>query len=188
MSNDVHIKGGRELLELLQSMPAKFERNIMRAALRAGANVVKAEAKAGVPVQHGDLRRSVRVSVRTKGQTIIASVKAGSEKAWYWRFVEYGTGPHWISVREGDRPWRNTRRGAKAFSIRTLNRMAERGSLKIGENFVGSSVSHPGARAKPFMRPALDTKARAAVAAAVATVKARLANAGANLPAELLDE
>jgi HK97 gp10 family phage protein len=188
VSNDVQIKGGRELLAALQSLPGKIERNIMRTALREGAKVLKAEAQTHVPVRHGDLRRSVRVKVRTKGSTIIASVTAGNEKAWYWRFVEYGTGPHWISVREGDRPWRNTRRGPKAFSIRTINRMAQRGSLKIGENFVGSSVAHPGAKATPFMRPALDTKARAAIAAAVATVKRRLTKEGINLPAGADDE
>ena len=44
-----------------------------------------------------------------------------------------------------------------------MNKMLKRGSLKIGENFVGPVVMHPGHAAKPFLRPALDQKAEEAV-------------------------
>ncbi|MTV59152.1 hypothetical protein GM547_13990, partial [Streptococcus pneumoniae] len=54
MSN-VHIKGGAELNKFLQQLPAKIEQSVLRGALRAGANVVMAEAKANVPVDSGQL-------------------------------------------------------------------------------------------------------------------------------------
>jgi HK97 gp10 family phage protein len=154
---DEIIKGGRELAEFLAQLPAKIEKNIMRAALRAGANEFKAEAKANVPVDDGDLRDSIRVSTRSKGGTVYASVKAGNKKAWYWHFVEFGTQPHIIKAKKA-------------------------GSLQFGGTFA-KSVMHPGAKPKPFMRPALDAKSGAAVAAVAAKVRERLTKEGINVPA-----
>lgn len=73
-----------------------------------------------------------------------------------------------------------TRHGKKTYSIGTLNKMAHRGSLKIGENFVGESVHHPGAQPKPFMRPAIDEKQGEAIRAVGEQIRKRLTKEGIN--------
>lgn len=156
-ANEEMIVGGRQLNDFLQQLAPRVEKNIMRAALRAGANVLKAEAKHEVPVDEGDLLASIRVSVKSKGGTIYASVKAGGKKAPHWHLVEFGTHPHKIKPKK-----------AHALTI---------GGMVVGE------VHHPGARAKPFMRPALDAKSTEAIAAVVAKIRERLTKEGINVPA-----
>lgn len=159
--SDETIIGGRELDAFLQLLPAKVEKNIMRAALRAGANEFKAEAKVNVPVDDGDLKRSIRVTTRTKSGTVYASVKAGGKKAPHWHFVEFGTKPHKIAPK-----------GA--------------GGLLIGGHVVGA-VNHPGAKPKPFFRPALDSKSGQAITAVGAKIRERLTKEGINAPAPETD-
>ncbi|BBB65910.1 hypothetical protein UNDYM_1657 [Undibacterium sp. YM2] len=154
MAAFTNIKGGDELQKFLDQLPAKIEANIMRSSLRAGAKVILDAAKENVPVEHGDLRASLRISTRSKRGVVTATVKAGSKKAFYWRFVEFGTAAHGIKPK-------------KAASLLFGNVFAE-------------SVLHPGARAKPYMRPALDTQAGAAIQAVGEAIKKRLTKQGIN--------
>jgi HK97 gp10 family phage protein len=154
--SDVVIKGGKELHDFLQQLPVKMEKNIMRSALRAGAKVIADEAKANVPVKDGDLRDSIRVSTRAKRGQVTASAKAGNKKAFYWHFVEFGTAAHTIKAKNGKSLFFN------------------------GSNV--RSVRHPGARAKPFMRPALDSKSTEAIRAVGAQIGKRLNKLGLNAP------
>lgn len=177
MTELVHVKGLKELNKFLQDLPVKIEQNILGGALRAGGKVIEQEAKRQLQsngsVISAQLRDSIRVSVRKRRGKVRATIKAqGDKNEAIW--VEYGTAAHWITVKKEARPGRITRRGYRKVSIRTVNRMAKTGSLKIGTNFVGASVAHPGARAKPYMRPALDGKAREAVIAAAEYIKKRL--------------
>lgn len=160
--NEFGIKGGQELAAFLDQLPDKLVRNVLRGGLRAGAREIAKEAKAGIHSISGELARGVKVATATvKGQAR-AYVRLRGKAAYIGRFVEYGTAPHIIRAK-----------GAKA-SIRTLNEMDARGSLVIGGRFVGSVVRHPGAKAKPFLRPALDRKAAAAVNAAGEYIARRL--------------
>ena len=177
MSELMHVKGLKELNKFLQDLPAKIEQNILGGALRAAGKVIEQEAKRQLEsngsVIRAQLRDSIRVRVRKRRGKVRATIKAqGDKNEAIW--VEYGTAAHWITVKQHARPGRITRRGYRTFSIRMINKMAKRGSLKIGTNFVGASVSHPGARAKPYMRPALDGKARDSVIAAAEYIKKRL--------------
>lgn len=169
MATITKFKGGKELQDYLNKLPAKIERNVMRSALLQGANVIKEAAKAELvkngSVVSGDLSKSIRASTRSRRGQVTATLKAGDEKAFYAHMVEFGTAPHWISVDMAARPSRMTRRGKKAFSVSTLNNMSKAGSLVIGKNFVGQSVEHHGAKAKPFMRPALDANVDEAILA-----------------------
>jgi len=142
---------------MLKSLPAKIERNIMRAALRAGAAEFRTAAKANVPVESGALRRSIKVSTGTKNGRVTARLKVGGKLAPHAHLVEYGTKPHTITAPQG-------------------------GGLTVGGNVV-SSVDHPGARPHPFMRPAFDTKPPAAIAAVGSKIRERLTAAGINVPA-----
>lgn len=159
--SDQIIKGGKELDAFLKALPARVEQNLLRSALRAGANELKKEIKQNLQsngsVDDGDLLKSVRVSARAKRGVVTASVKAGNKVAWYWRFVEFGTKPHKIEAKKG-------------------------GALNIGGSFP-RSVMHPGARPKAFMRPAFDTKASAAIEAVGKQIRERLTLQGINVPA-----
>ncbi len=157
---DETISGGRELDAFLQTLAIKVEKNILRSGLRAGANKFKEGAKAGVPVRDGVLRQSIRVASGAKGGTVFAYVKAGSKKAWYWRFVEFGTSAHVIVGKRS-------------------------GLMRVGGHFV-RTVNHPGARARPFLRPAFDAKASAALVAIGAQIRARLTKEGINVPAPFI--
>lgn len=138
---EVRIEGLADLHKLMQELPAKIESNALRGGLRAAAKVIEAEAKRLAPVGtvngSGDLRASVRASVRSRNGKVEATVKAGSKKAWYARLVEFGTAAHLI------RP-----KNRKSLFFAGLAR---------------EQVNHPGAKKKPFMRPALDAKAQQAV-------------------------
>lgn len=175
MAEEIHVTGLADLNKFLQELPVKMEKNVMRGAMRAGAKVILDAAKANVHSVSGELAKGLKVSVRIRGGVVIASIKTTGEHSYVAHWVEFGTAAHWISVQKSERPSRMTWRGVRAFSIGTLNRMAKRGSLKIGTNFIGASVAHPGARPKPFMRPALDARAQDAVIAVGEYIKKRLA-------------
>ncbi|NML61830.1 HK97 gp10 family phage protein [Massilia sp. RP-1-19] len=180
---DQIIKGGKELDAFLRSLPVKVERNIMRAALRAGAAVLRDEARANVPVDSGALRKSIKVSTGFKKGVVRATVKTDPKIAYYAHMVEYGTKPHLIKVQDSERPinWRLTGKRNKLtyMSMRTINRNA----LKIGNTFIGPVVSHPGAKPSPFMRPSFDSKSGAAIEAVTAKIRERLTKEGINVPA-----
>lgn len=148
MATDVHVTGLAELNAFLQALPAKVERNILRGAMRAGMNQVKPSAVAGVHSISGLLAAGLKVGTRAKGGTVYATLKATGKHAYVARWVEYGTARHTITAKD---------RKGLSFS---------------GVFF--QSVQHPGARPKPFLRPALDRNASAAVVAAAEYMKARL--------------
>lgn len=145
----VNVKGLDKLYEELQKIPAKIERNIMRAAMRKGANVFMRKARANVgtngSVETGILRKGIKSSTRTNGGVVTASVKATGKHSYLAPWIEFGVQPH------------STKKNAKA---------------KGGKN--PSDNPHPGFSPKPFMRPAFDTEASAAIAAVGAAIRERL--------------
>ena len=146
---DVKVKGLADLNKFLQQLPAKVEQSVLRGALRAGANVVMAEAKANVPVDSGQLRDGLKVSTSSRRGRVTAKVKATGKHAFIAPWLEYGTAAHKITAKKGK-------------------------GLFFGGLFV-KGVQHPGSRPKPFMRPALDGRAQDAVVAAAQYMKRRLA-------------
>jgi len=161
MADEEFIRGGRELGQFLQGLPVKVEKNILRAALRAGVNEFKAEIKQNVPVDSGALRSSVKVSVKSKRGTVYAQVKVGGKKAPHAHLVEFGTKPHKIRAKKNH---------ALAF-----------GGAVIQE------VDHPGAKPHPFVRPAFDSKSQAAIAATGNKIRERLTKEGIDVPAQESD-
>lgn len=144
-----NVKGLAELQAVLSTLPAKMERNIMRAALRQGANVIMGKARENIiaidAVDTGIMRKGIRVSTEAKGSTVIAKVRATGKHAHIASWIEYGVQLH------------STIKGAKA---------------KSGKN--PSANPHPGFPANPFLRPALDTEMQAATIAVGNAIKARL--------------
>ena len=163
------VKGLKELGQFLDQLPAKLEANVVRGALRNGAKVIETTAKANAPVGQpnqenvrlyggyaGALRDSIRTGSRIKGGKVTAYVRAGGKSSrtkadvFYAHMVEFGTKAHFIHAKQG---------GWLSFS-----------------NVFAKQISHPGTTKRPFMRPALDTQAEAALNAAAKYMKARLAS------------
>lgn len=163
---DVHVTGLKELQAFLDQLPAKVERNILRSALRAGANVVKAEAQQQLAshgnVKTGQLSRGLKVSTRAKGGTVTATLKAKGEHSHIAHWIEFGTAAHRIAGKKG-----------KMLAI-------------AGGRY--KAVNHPGIKAKPFMRPALDSKSGAALVAVGEAIKKRLTKEGINASDVEIDE
>ena len=105
-----------------------------------------AEKKHGA--QPGELRKSIRISIKVRSGKVVASVKAGNAKAFYTHMVEYGTARHLIKPKN-------------------------RKSLFIAGIFK-EVIDHPGAQKKPFMRPALDGKSSAAIDAMAEYIRDRI--------------
>lgn len=198
MANTVEVKGLKELDAVLKSLPEKIEQNVMRGAIRAGQNVmlnaVREKLRSNGSIQSGLLADSLRISFSRKalkrgwlnakviaGRRSKASAKSKTGDAaekkkepFYAYLLEFGTAAHFISIKEDAKPNKQTRRGERKYSYRTINNMVKRGSLVIGKHFVGQSVAHPGARPKPFMRPAFDESQQAAIEAFAEYVRKRL--------------
>jgi HK97 gp10 family phage protein len=160
---EVHVKGLKELGEFLKTLEPKLRNNVMRAALRQGANVIKESVLQNVPVappntenarlygaHTGSLRDSVRVGSRVRRDgKVVAYVRAGGKKdAYYAHMVEFGTRPH---------------------KIGKVGRM-----LWINGRWVYAPVNHPGSRPRPFMRPAADSTAQTATVAVGNKIKSIL--------------
>ena len=147
--SEIEVTGLAGLQALLDELPARVEGNVVRGGLRAAAKVVEAEAKRLCPVgKSGDLRESIRVSLRSKHGRISATVKAGNARAFYAHMVEFGTARHWIKPKN-----------RKSLFVAGLLREA---------------VDHPGAKKEPFMRPAIDGKANEAIDAMAAYLRERI--------------
>lgn len=170
------LSGAQELDRLLQTLPVKMEKNIMRAALRAGAAVFLTEVRNNIPSVSGELRKSARITTRLAKGQVTASVKVGNKKVYYASMVEFGTRPHVISVTDADRGI--NRRTGRQVSLTTINR-----SLRLGGTLVGPSVNHPGAKPHPYARPAADAAFAPAVAAITAKIRERLNAQGLDTPA-----
>lgn len=135
------VLGLASLRKKVRQLPEAAKAEVM-AAMEAGAAEVVALAKSLAPVDDGDLRESIGWTwgEPPKGAIVIAksrplknggdmriTIYAGNDRAFYARWVEFGTAPH--SVAKG----------------------ADRSSKR---KRAGAGKMHPGARANPFFFPA----------------------------------
>lgn len=153
--SDVYVKGLPELQKFLDQLPEKIERNILRGALRAGMNEVKPLAQSSVHSVSGELAKGLKVGTRRRGGIVRSNLKATGPHRSISHLVEFGTQAHEIKPR----------RFPSLFFAGLFRKI----------------VMHPGARPKPFMRPALDARAHAATSAVAVYVKKRLTKEGLNV-------
>lgn len=153
MAVELKIDGLADLDRMLKELPAKVEANIMRGAIRTGAKVIEDRAKELAPVKSGKLRDSIKVSTRSKRGVVSATIRAGGGKAFYAKWVEFGTAQHFIKPKN-------------------------RKSLFFA-GMAKKIVDHPGATQKPFMRPALDGGSTGAIDAMAEYIRKRLAKEAA---------
>jgi HK97 gp10 family phage protein len=145
-----NVKGLAELQKFLDQLTPKMEKNVMRGALRAGMKVVQPVAQSHVHSVSGLLAAGLKIGTKSRRGTVQSNLKAKGEHGSIAHLVEFGTAAHTITAAPGS-------------------------ALRLHGGRLVQSVEHPGARAKPFMRPALDAMAQAAVMATGNYIKQRLA-------------
>lgn len=132
------ILGLAKLDQKLKRLPDAARAEI-KAAMEAAADDVVRLARSLVPVEDGDLQKSIgwtwgapprgaltlgKVAAAALGKDLTITVYAGDDKAFWARWVEFGTAPHNVAKGGGNKSFR------------------------------GHGVQHPGARAQPFFFPA----------------------------------
>lgn len=145
------VEGLAELERDLKRIPQAVADKALPRAVLAGAGVIRDEARRLVPKRSGQLAKSIvaRKQRRPKGTGVIYAVGANS-KGFYAHMVEFGTAPHWIKAKTGEKVLKiGTDKRGRVYSRRV--------------NVYSKMVKHPGAAPRPFLRPALDTKHREAV-------------------------
>lgn len=169
MASEVSFKidGLSDLYKQLQELPLRIEKNIMRGAVRAGATVYRDRARELSPKVTGALRKSIKVS-STKIRKGEARVSVVADE-WYAHLVEFGTATYY----EG-----NGKTVGAPYKIPKLTKNKKRTGKKavaFGEDVVVNSVTHPGSRPKPFMRPAFDRSTAEVIEATREYIAVRLA-------------
>lgn len=96
MYMSINIEGAKELEKKLKSFEPKLGRQIVKQALRNGAKVILAAAKANVPVRSGALKKSLKVRAMKKRRHSYGVMVATSDdwfkgEQFYGAFLEFGT-------------------------------------------------------------------------------------------------
>lgn len=153
----VKVEGGEALLKALREADGNVKKSL-RAASKAGVDVIKADAAARVPPSR---YKKVLVSkASSPRKDVVEATVRISKRAWRMRFVEQGVTAHEI-------------KGSP---------LAFEGDSGI---VITGAVRHPGMAARPFLRPAFDAKQKEAEAVVgeslrQAVVEARIAQAAAD--------
>lgn len=153
MAQRIPITGGKEVAAFLRKFGPKFEQNVMRGAMAAGAKTIRDQARQnakGLDLDADAKRRLVRAIRHKRSRSRPGQVVAGvfvadiptkkpkanpsvdSPRVW-WRWIEWGTAERWTGSRGGKGKFRRKRRINK-------NKRVSRGRMKE----------------QPFMRPAFD--------------------------------
>lgn len=146
-----NVKGLRALDTFLAQLPPKLQRNVLRGGLRAGMATVLPVAKDAIHSVSGQLAEGLKLGTRSPpgSDKVVAYIKTTGPHAFVAKWVEFGTRMHEIRSKDGKQ-------------------------LYFGGRFV-DAVDHPGAKKKPFMRPALDSQATTAIIATAEYIRNRLA-------------
>lgn len=158
------VRGREAVKRYFAQLPKEIETKLLRGAGRAGGKVIADDVREHALAE--EIRDNIILKTSSRDGRIV--VKITVRPGWGYTlgvWQEWGTEPHFIKVAEGQRQGR---------SIGRINQLAKAGSLVIGGQFVGDTVYHPGARATPIFRPALDLRGADAIAAAQAYINSRI--------------
>lgn len=149
---------GRQLESLLIGLGPRVAGRVSGNAVRAAGRVVAAEQRKEVPVDTGDLRKSIKVrSAKSRLRTRKSAVAGvfGTEGPLA-HIIEFGVAPHTIA--------------------------AKGKGLSDGTSFYGLTVNHPGTSPDPFITRAFEAskfravdKIKESLAAGIARESAKLA-------------
>lgn len=87
---NVRLEGHEQLQRWLTNLGPKLAKKITRKALREGCKVVAKEVKVTVPVDSGELKKSIAVRVVKKRKKDWIRFRIHTGDAFYARFLEYG--------------------------------------------------------------------------------------------------
>ena len=121
---------------------------VRRAVLNACKNVVQAEAKLRAPANEGELRNSIKVRVKMKGDRAIGEVFTNSDHGAY---VELGTGPKGQASHSGISP-------EASVSYRSSPWYVHEDQINVGPYHfqkMGEFYKMYGQPAQPYLYPAL---------------------------------
>lgn len=176
----VTTRGKSKVSAFLAKLPREIEEKLLRGAAKAAGKVLATEAQSNVP--SGRVRKAIKTRTGKVGDKISARVGITAKDGFIYslaHWFEYGTSPHFISVDPSFSEGRTARRINDLDQQAAKERRPGPGlSLFINGKPVGSTVYHPGSRAIPYLRPALDTKGAEARAAAQAYINKRVTKAG----------
>lgn len=136
----VKIEGLKELNAKLKNMASKEANRITRRGIAKMAQVIRKEMRQRAPKDTGDLRKNLAYKIKKEPRGGYSGTVGPKPKAFYARFLEFGTAAHAI-------PNKNSK---------------SRKPIKIGGR-VFNTVEHPGIAPHPFLRPAFEAKKQAAV-------------------------
>jgi len=90
--SEIKIHGLKELDNNLKQLPFKIQKKVLGGTVRAGANIVKKEAKSKVPIKTGWLKKNIIARKKRKSSVYAPIYQIGpSNKAWYGRIIEFGS-------------------------------------------------------------------------------------------------
>lgn len=134
----------------LQNVKAKVENGTKNGLLLAG-DLIAQRATRKAPIDTGRLKRSItRSNPKKSGNNW--SVTIGTNVK-YAAAQEFGSGLH--STRRSKQKIRITPKNKKALAFKWANAPSGLEPSKSGK-FLFSSVMHPGVKAQPYLRPALE--------------------------------
>jgi HK97 gp10 family phage protein len=144
---NIDVQGIEEMIQKLEQLGTRVAARGPAAAVRAGSSVIIKEMRRRAPTETGALKKSIGQRVKTyrRNKTVTSIVGARSKR---YATDKGNRNPAYYAhlVEMGTAPHRTGRK--KSFYRR------------------GAGM-HPGSKAQPFMRPAWDAAAPAAVAAVV---------------------
>ena len=120
MRIDTELRGVEDVYRVLEQVAPRQARNIMRATVGGMAAELRTEARRETPRDDGDLHRAIAVKRRRIQNAMVRADVIVRRRAFYWRFVEYGT----------------TRLTANPFFLRTLRRFESRAMRSFLAQFV----------------------------------------------------
>lgn len=92
MKPTVTIKGVEDVDRLLTQIAPNQAVNIMRATIHGVAGTIAKDARDGMSVDSGDMKKATKHRRERTRFGLISSTVRVAKKAFYWRFREYGQG------------------------------------------------------------------------------------------------
>jgi len=174
MTAKLKLTGLTEVKKQLAKLDTALQIKIGRQALSGAANVIAAEIRRTAPrsgMTDGLSKEDKKKVPKPLARSVVRSIKRRRDRkgfygrvgihksVWYAHFIEYGTSPHRI-------PNANVGSGK--------NKRKNDAAVAFGGG-VYRAVNHPGIKANPFVRRALESKKQAAVDEMVKRLKAGIA-------------
>lgn len=162
--------GFEALQKRLQKLPGNIAEKHLRSAVLAGAAVVRKDAQARAPKESGRLAKSIKAKF-IKGNDRNEKRYGVCVMAPHAHLIELGTRPHFIKPKK---------KRALAFGGRGWVTGSSRAGSMVFEGYgtVVKEVFHPGNRANPFLRAALESNTSAIESAIHRRLSARLDREG----------